>query len=477
MKVVDRLTERITRLLTAPKDELGSWAKLLRFQIQLWRFCARRLRANNATAMSAALSFRTIFAMVPIIVLGFLALKTLPVTQDHRQVLRDLLREGGLNQIAYVESPTSRPASQAGSRPAPGDDERLADSESDEDASSEEQERLVTLTEKVESIIDGVESQLTFRRLGPIGVAVLIWTALTLLTTIERCLNRIFEAPRPRSITRRTLLYWSAVTLGPLLLVVAGFLGGRLMTVAQVVPGMSWLLTSVGWIGPIIVGVAVLAGMYRLMPNTRVPLRSAVEGALLAVPVWLVARWGFALYIRHVSGKSIYGAIGLVPLFLLWLNLSWLIFLFGAELAHTVANLSRMQSAEDSRRRLLGPWDLLAVIVGIVRENLRGGRPVTIERISRGVTVPSVAVQDLLDRLVEHGLICTVADEDQPSAYLPARPAKSISVAEVLRIGRTDSAAGDQDGSGGAAAAVERLRRRTEMDLENVSLEQLIENE
>jgi membrane protein len=454
---------------------------LLRFQIQLWRFCARRLRANNATAMSAALSFRTIFAMVPLIVLVFLVLKTLPVTRDHRQVLRDLFREGGLNQIVYLESPSPQSASQPASRPAsqPGVSagEAMADSGPPEAASSEVWGRQVTLAERIESILDSVEKRLTLRRLGPIGVVMFIWTALTLLTTIERCLNRIFEAPKSRSITRRALLYWSAVTLGPLLLVVAGYAGGRLMTGAQAVPGVSWLLKSVGWIGPIIVGVAVLVGVYCLMPNTRVPLRSAVEGALVAVPVWLVARWGFDLYVRNVGGKSIYGAIGLVPLFLLWLNLSWLIFLFGAELAHTVGNLSRMQSVEDSRRRLLGPWDLLAVIVSIVRENVRGGRPVTVEHVTRAVTVPSVAVKDLLDRLVAHGLICPVAGEDQCSGYLPARPAGSISVAEVLRIGRTGGASDGAAGPDNIVAAIERLRQRTETDLENVTLEQLIEND
>ena len=466
MKVVDRLTRRITRLLTTPGQELGRWARILRSQIQLWRFCARRLHANNATAMSAALSFRTIFAMVPAMVLGFLMLKTLGMVEDRKRVLHDFLREGGLTQIAYVQAATTQPAAE-GTPPDDGARDAV-----DRDSGQGDAPAPITLAETIESLVSRVEAQLTLRRLGPIGVVMMIWTALTLLTTIERCLNRVFEAPRSRSVPRRTLLYWSVVTLGPLVLIAAGYLSDGLMSAARGVPGLSWLLTSVGWIGPILVGVVLLATLYRLMPNTPVALRSAMLGASVAVPVWLVARWAFALYVAHVGSKSVYGAIGLMPLFLMWVNVSWLIFLFGAEVAHTAANLVRMQSAEESKRRLVGSWDLLAAAVTIARENLATGAPVAIERISEALDLPDVATEDLLGRLVDAGMVCPVAAESDP-AYLLAKPAGSISVTAVLRIGRTTGDVGQPHPSADTAHFIERLRRLTEADIEDATLERI----
>jgi len=456
MKIIEPIRRRVSRLLTAPKEELGHLARFVRFQIQLWRFCARRLRANNATAMSAALSFRTIFALVPVIVLVLVMAKTLGKLENSKQVLHSFLAEGGLSQIAYAQEPATKPATET------------------EGADEEESSTQISLAETVESLIEKVEKQLTLGRLGPIGAAVLIWTALTLLTTIERSLNRIFEAPRSRSIARRTLLYWSALTLGPLLLIAAAVAGRRLLDLAHMVPGVSWLLAPIGWLGPILVGLALLASLYCLLPNTRVSLRRALEGALVAVPVWLLARWAFALYVARVGSQSLYGALGLIPLFLLWLNVSWLIFLFGAEVAHTTANLARMQSAENSKQRLLGPWDLLAVVVTLARENIATGMPVGTERISELLQLPDVATENLLNRLAQQRLVCPAGPAEN-GAYLLARPADRIAVTDVLRVGRADTEQPPGE-SVAAGQLVERLRRRVEAGIENVSLQQVVAN-
>ena len=82
MRIIDRISKRIENLLTAPRDELGRWVRFLRFQIQLSRFCLRRLRDHNAMAMSAALSFRTIFALIPVLVLGIVVLNALGVLDE-----------------------------------------------------------------------------------------------------------------------------------------------------------------------------------------------------------------------------------------------------------------------------------------------------------------------------------------------------------------------------------------------------------
>ena len=452
MKVIDSLKTRLTRLLTAPGEELGSWARFVRFQIHLWRHCARRLGENNAMAMSSALSFRTIFALVPALILALLVLRTFGVAADSKQVMRDLFRHSGLSQLTYAES----------RRPAEADPWAIP-------GLAPPQESSVTVAETIESLVERVEEQLTLGRLGPVGAVLLIWTALTLLTTIERSLNRVFGAPRSRSLLRRLLLYWSVVTLGPVLLMSAGYLGNKIAATFGSHQALSWTVGAIGWAGPIVVGILLLAALYSMMPNTRVRFRVAMEGALVAIPLWLLAKWGFAQYVEHVGRKSLYGAIGLLPLFLMWLNLSWWIFLFGAEVAHTAANLSRMVSADRDERVILTPWHVLAAVLAVARNQSLGLGPVAVEKISAAANLGDEVTERLLDRLATEGIVCHVADA--AGEFVLARPPAKIPVAEILRIGSTELAGEHPQPGSEVDQAVAQVRRRVEADVENLTIE------
>ena len=184
MHFVETIRGRIDRLLVSPGEEWGRWTRFLGFHVRLWRFCARRLWEHNVAALSAALSFRTIFAMIPALVLAVLVLKSVGVLEDGKQSLREVLATSGFAQIAVVE-------------------EAAAETAAAEEASG----KVVNVADEIEAAVARVEAKLTFGRVGPIGVLVLIWTALTLLSTMERSLNRVFEATRPRPLLRRLLLY------------------------------------------------------------------------------------------------------------------------------------------------------------------------------------------------------------------------------------------------------------------------------
>ncbi|MFH1748358.1 MAG: YhjD/YihY/BrkB family envelope integrity protein [Planctomycetota bacterium] len=410
---INRIRERIERVVTAPGEELGRWARFARFQIGLWRFCARRLHENNVVAMSAALSYRTIFALIPVLVLAFLVLKSVGALEDNKRSLRDFLEASGFGQLVSLhEDSATQPAETGATQPA----------------------QVINVAEEIESLVASVESKLTFQRLGPIGGALLIWTALTLLTTVERSLNRIFGAPRSRSLARRTLLYWSVLTLGPLALTAASYLGRDIVNTFHQTPGLSWLLVSIGWLGPIVVGILMLSALYTLLPNTRVDYRSALGGALVAVPLWLLAKWGISVYVqRLVVTGNLYGVLGALPLFLLWLNISWLIFLFGAELAHTAANLNKMQLAERAEHDVLGGSDMLATTLAIAQHFGDGRGPVPFEQVSARIGLPGDAIEWLLSRLSVAGLVCS-AEHSGKTCYVLARPAERITVREVLEV-------------------------------------------
>ena len=415
MTLLDQIRLHVERLRTAPGEGLGRGARFARFQLQLWRFCARRLWENNLTAMSAALSFRTIFALIPAIVLVVLVLKSMGVLEDGKRSLHKFLEGSGFSQIAMVESP-------------PGESEAVASPA----------DRVVNVADEIERLVEEVESKLTFQRVGPVGIVLLIWTALTLLTTMERSLNRVFGAVRPRPLGRRLLLYWAVLTLGPLVLMTASYLGREATGSVQDAPGTAWLAAVAGWVGPTIVGIFVMAAVYKLLPHTAVRYRAAVGGAVVSVPLWLVAKWGFAVYVTKLVGTgNLYGALGLLPLFLVWVNLSWLIFLFGAELANTAANLNRMQLAEQAERTTLGPSDLLAAAIAVAEPYLAGRGPTGLELVAARLHLPAESVQGLLDRLAAARVVCPV-DNEGGASYVLARPAETIPVLEIVGVDSPD---------------------------------------
>ena len=153
MRIIETVRERIEALLTAPREELGRWARFWRYQIHLWRFCLRRLREHNAAAMSAALSFRTVFAMVPALVVALLVMKPLGMTAEGRRSLRELLDRGGFDRLVMpATAPATGPGVETATQPA-----------------------VFTAADKIQQMVDGVSRQLTFRALGPVGAVLLIW--------------------------------------------------------------------------------------------------------------------------------------------------------------------------------------------------------------------------------------------------------------------------------------------------------------
>ncbi len=467
MKITEKIAARVQGLLTTPKEELGRWGRFLRFQIQLWRFCARRLREHNAMAMSAALAFRTIFALIPILVLSLLVMKSLGMAEQGKLYLQEFLSDTGLAQIHREVAQPERPQRRGGRRgTARGATTRPRRERKD-----------LSLAEEIEKLVERAERKVTVGTIGPVGAVLLVWSAVTLLTTLERSLNRIFGARRSRALGRRVMLYWSVITLGPVLMMAGSVAGYSISSLAQGVPGFSWLLKTVAWAGPGIMGIILLAALYKLMPNTKVSYRAAIGGAIVAVPLFLVAMWGFGQYVGRLVGKEhLYGSLGVLPLFLIWVNFSWLILLFGAELAHTATNLSRLQSAEAAERILLGPDELLAATLAVTRGFARGKGAVPFEQIAAGINLPDDAVQTLLDRLVDRRVLCPVSTPGAAqAAFVLARPAGKIPLAEVLEL--SEDRVGAELSEGAIARAVADVRGRTRQALGELTLADIAPND
>lgn len=454
----NRFRERLRDSVVNPGETLDRWARLVGFQVALWRHCARRLREHDVMGMSAALCYRTIFTLIPVLVLGLLVAKSLGTLDDSKRSLRAFLTASGFAQIAIQDSePTAPPDATA--------------TPSSAEAATTQPLTVINVADEIEHMVTRVEAQLTVGRVGPVGGALLIWTAVGLLSALEQSLNRIFGSARSRSVARRLLLYWSALTLAPVTLAVASYLGQKAIDIFARAPGMPWLLLAGGWAGPIVVGVLVLATLYKLLPNTTVRWRSAIGGAAVATVLWLLAKWGFAIYIERLVMKgNVYGVLGLLPLFLLWLYYSWLILLFGAELAHTAVNLNELRQMEVAERTVLGPSDVLAAAVAVAQPYEAGRGPVAVDEIAARLRLPPANVQALLDRLVAAGFICA-AEDVTGSCYVPARPPEQIPLLALLDLGDPRAVPGAQPGHAPElAAAVTQVQSQARSAAANLTL-------
>lgn len=284
----------------------------LRDWLEFWRALMQRFFEDRGTSSAAALTYTTLFAVVPMMTVTFVMLSAIPAFQGVGEQIQAFIFHN------FVPS-----------------------------TGETVQEYLREFT--------GQARQLTW-----IGVGLLAVTALLMLVTIEKTFNAIWRVRQPRRGLSSFLLYWAILSLGPLLLG-AGFAVSTYITSLSLISGPDAVLGAKTLLRfmPLLSSVAAFTLLYAAVPNTRVPLRHALWGGVFAAALFEIAKALFGLYVRLFPGYHlIYGAFATVPLFLLWIYLSWLIVLLGAEL---VCSLSL---PKQWRRR---PMPRILVLLGILR--------------------------------------------------------------------------------------------------------------
>ncbi len=174
-------------------------------------------------------------------------------------------------------------------------------------------------------------------KLTGISILVMLFSALSMMISIEDRLNRIWRVHQARGWGSRLLLYWAALTLGPIL-IVGGIAVTSYVTAAPLLHGaidqLSGIAQSLLATLPFVVTFFTLWLMYSVIPNTRVSRRDAAIGALLGAVLFEIARWGFGLFVKNAQNyQQIYGVLAAIPIFLLWVYLSWVIVILAASIA------------------------------------------------------------------------------------------------------------------------------------------------
>lgn len=180
--------------------------------------------------------------------------------------------------------------------------------------------------------------------IGVVGLAV---TSIMLLSTIENSFNFIFKVYKPRNIKTKITLYWTVITLGPILLGAAFSLRSYLFTLQSLMPegiGKSMYFSQMI---PSLITMLVLVMVYVLVPNKKVKISNALVGAFIAVLLFGVLRKSFGiLVIENATYKTLYGALAALPVFLIWMYLAWSVVIFGAVVT---AALEEYQAIEEEK--------------------------------------------------------------------------------------------------------------------------------
>lgn len=233
------------------------------------------------------------------------------------------------------------------------------------------------------------------------GLLFLVVTALLMIHTVDRVLNDIWKVQARRSLLARVLVYWMLLTLGPLAI------GASLSTTSNLfalsgspLARSSGLMRAALDLAPFVLGGLALAALYVVVPNRKVDWHDALIGGFVASAIGELLTYGFGLYIRTGTLTGIYGAFSAVPLFLLWVYLSWYAILLGAAIAATLPMLRATRFADERRagNRFVTAVGLLSTLLRAREQRIDDGRMAQ-AALARAVRFPDDGVERLLVEL------------------------------------------------------------------------------
>jgi len=447
-----------------------------------------RLLRSRIPQMAAALSYRTIFSLIPMLVVGLVVLKAFTTEEDMARLLQDSLDYAGLSQIAVSEEAREAPGVFAPDAAGRGDEDgaaRAGGAEAGEQEAGGGSEGGSGAAEGGESggegpaadgaptavdewIEDRVQqiTQIKLGAVGVFGVVLLIYAAISMLVEVERAFNQLTHASTGRAWHKRIMQYWTVLTLGTLLLLATFYVGQRFTGLVASLTGSGgqFLVAGAGYVATVAISTLLLLFLYVTMPNTRVRVRPAMAGAILAALLWEAGKWGFTQYVQYSAGFSrLYGSLALVPLFLLWVYVTWIIVLFGLHVAWAIQTRGSWlhPGGADARDEpmIVDPASILRV-AGVVAGRFRaGGRPIEAGEVAEACGLPERAVEAMLLGLVRAGVVHRLDEDDEGPGFVLARSPEGIAAAEVLRVGEGLSA-GPRDGAAGGDARADLAEAR-----------------
>ena len=376
-------------------DSLGKCKSFLIKSLRLSYVVLREFTEGNLTLRAMSLVYTTLLSIVPLIAISFSVLKAFGV---HNQVVEPFL----LKFLAPL---------------GPKGEE---------------------ITFKIIGFVQNIKVGV----LGSFGLAFLFYTVISVIQKIEKSFNSIWRIKKSRSFSRRFSDYISIVLVGPVLIFSAIALTATLTHTAIVkklisIEPFGTFFYFIVEISPYILVSAAFTFLYIFLPNTKVKFGSALVGGIFAGVLWETTGWAFASFIvSSTKYAAIYSGFAILVMFMIWLYLSWLILLVGAQISYYHQYPQFLTTKKDvfslsSRLR----EKLVFLIMFHIGYNFYHNKlPWTVNSIVDNLRLPIEPVQDVISLLEKSKLVLETHDE--PPAYLPARDIETITLKELLNCVR-----------------------------------------
>lgn len=413
---LDRLQEGLFQRSRNMRPPWGPVLRMLRYPVAI----GRDWLAGDLSVRAMGLAYTTLLSLVPLLVFGLAILKFIGARIDLHFILKGFFR------------PLGAPALQ--------------------------------LTDSVLQFVSNMRGDL----LGSIGLIFLTYTGISTIHKVEASVNFVWRVARPRSLARRFVEYLGIMIVGPILLALAlGFLGSALHSeAAQWLASNAhsgWLMHGIGRLLPYGIITVVFTFMYAYIPNTRVEFRPALIGGVTAGIIWAVVGQVFTAFILYSSQmRAVYTGFAIVLTTLVWVYLSWLILLIGAELAFYVQFPQYLPHGRDSIHLAGSVREQLALSLMylIARDHAQGGAHWNAMRLMTELDIPGASLAPVVASLEKAGLLVATKSEN----LMPARDPKDIRIASIIEAVRAPES-GHLAPAGRAAAPAARVMREVEAAL------------
>ena len=430
--MLDQLFERIERWLFSTERP-----NLLAVPLRYLYAIARDLFRGELTLRAMGLVYTTLMSIVPLIALLFSIVKGLGYYRDFEPILFQFLEPLG--------------------------------------------DKAYDITARVMQFVESIQSGV----LGSLGLAFLLYTSVSMIQKIEESFNFVWRVEEPRGWGRRISEYLSALILGPILLVAAlgllGFLANSslVQSIASIRP-FGALLGVLSKLTPYLLIGCVFAFLYGFVPNTKVRWRAALIGGASAGIAWAMSGIVFATLVGHARGTMlVYAGFAFVIFGLVWLHLSWLILLLGAQLAFYVQHPQCLRPGSGVLQLTASLTERIALsaMYLIARSFVKDARHPThwtANSLAERLNIAGAALDPMMRRLEHAGLL--VATEDE--VFMPGRDIATIRLADILDAVRAD---GNDHGTTHirSVAAADKLARNAALamrdSLKNQTLKEWID--
>jgi membrane protein len=394
----------VKQAATEPQRNLDEFQQRVRRAFEVAQYSLRHLSQDRAPQMAASLSFRTLFGILPVLVVATIAARSL-LGDKLQTITKEVIQQLGLNEVQIIP-PT---VDATGSMTPVG----------------------------LGSWLDGIvatASRVDVSALGWVGMGVVVFSAIWVMVTIENSFNTIYRARSGRGWGKRLLVYWCVITVGPVMLGVMPWVWGQLSTLISTLPSWYWLAITIQVISSVMMFWVFMLVVYLWIPNARVQLKPALIGALVAAILLEIGKRSLGAYMQNAfSVSSLYGSLGLIPVFMFWMYLMWMFVLFGLEVAAILQALRgrALQSMlEEDVGGLLDPASILPVMAA-VSHGFEHGELATENQIVMETGLRTEVVEHMLERLELRGFLHQV---DGGDGYVLARPPEQIQASELMDV-------------------------------------------